>query len=226
MSNEVNDTAEEKELTETVEETAQTETAESAAPEEEKEEKVDKKTYIIREIISWVETIVFAIIFAFLITTFIIVNAKVPSASMENTVMTGDRLIANRLSYKFGGEPQRYDIVVFKYPDDESKLFIKRIIGLPGETIDIRGGLVYIDGSDEPLRTDFQHEDMIMPVDGSGNEIELHYTVPEGHYFMMGDNRNHSLDSRAWENKFVAEDKILGKAVFRYSPIKTAGIIK
>ncbi len=226
MSNEVNDT--ENEVIQTAEQADETAAAAVDTQDtEDGDEKIDKKTYIIREIISWIQTIVFAVIFAFLITTFIIVNAKVPSASMENTVMTGDRLIANRLSYKFGGKPQRYDIVVFKYPDDESKLFIKRIIGLPGEEVLIRDGLVYIDGSDEPLRTDFQHEAMDMPEDANGNVVhELHYTVPEGHYFMMGDNRNNSLDSRAWQNKYVAEDKILGKAVFRYSPIKTAGVIK
>ena len=179
----------------------------------EDKEKKGEETTVLKEIISWVETIVFA----FIITTFIIVNAKVPSASMENTVMTGDRLIANRLSYIFS-KPQRYDIVVFKFPDDESKLYIKRIIGLPGETIEIRDGLVYVDGSDEPLRTDFQAEEMYTP-----NET---YVVPDGCYFMMGDNRNRSSDSRAWQNKFVEEDKILGKAVFRYYPIQDIGTIK
>ena len=183
----------------------------------EDKEKKGEETTVLKEIISWVETIVFAIVFAFIITTFIIVNAKVPSASMENTVMTGDRLIANRLSYIFS-KPQRYDIVVFKFPDDESKLYIKRIIGLPGETIEIRDGLVYVDGSDEPLRTDFQAEEMYTP-----NET---YVVPDGCYFMMGDNRNRSSDSRAWQNKFVEEDKILGKAVFRYYPIQDIGTIK
>lgn len=171
---------------------------------------------VVKEIISWVETIVFAIIFAFLITTFVIVNAKVPSASMENTVMTGDRLIANRLSY-IASKPQRYDIVVFKFPDDESKLYIKRIIGLPGETVNIRGGLVYINDSTEPLRTDFQAEPMNTP--------DETYVVPDGCYFMMGDNRNRSSDSRFWQNKFVAEDKILGKAVFRYYPIGSIGSV-
>ena len=170
----------------------------------------------VKEVLSWVETIVFAVLFAFVITTFVIVNAKVPSASMEQTVMTGDRLIANRLSYVLG-EPQRYDIVVFKYPDDESKLYIKRIIGLPGETVEIRDGLVYIDGSDEPLRTDFQCEDMVTP--------DAVYNVPDGCYFMMGDNRNRSADSRFWKNKYVEKSKILGKAVFRYYPIGSIGFI-
>ena len=175
------------------------------------------KADVIKEIISWIETIVMAIVFAFIITTFIIVNAKVPSASMETTVMTGDRLIANRLSYKFS-KPERYDIVVFKFPDDESKLYIKRIIGMPGETVNIRNGEVYINDSTEPLRSDFLHEPMRTP--------DATYEVPEGHYFMMGDNRNKSNDSRLWNNKYVEEDKILGKAVFRYYPFTEIGPIE
>ncbi len=193
---------------------------ENAAPETKEEDGKKKKITkedIIKETVSWIETIVFAVVFAFLITTFLIVNAKVPSASMETTVMTGDRLIANRLSYKLS-KPERYDIVVFKFPDDESKLYIKRIIGLPGDTVNIRNGHVYINDSTEPLREDFLHEPM--------RTEDATYVVPEGHYFMMGDNRNHSSDSRFWTNKFVAEDKILGKAGFRYFPVKSIGPVK
>ena len=193
---------------------------ENAAPETKEEDGKKKKITkedIIKETVSWIETIVFAVVFAFLITTFLIVNAKVPSASMETTVMTGDRLIANRLSYKLS-KPERYDIVVFKFPDDDSKLYIKRIIGLPGDTVNIRNGHVYINDSTEPLREDFLHEPM--------RTEDATFVVPEGHYFMMGDNRNHSSDSRFWENKFVAEDKILGKAAFRYFPVKSIGPVK
>ncbi len=193
---------------------------ENAAPETKEEDGKKKKITkedIIKETVSWIETIVFAVVFAFLITTFLIVNAKVPSASMETTVMTGDRLIANRLSYKLS-KPERYDIVVFKFPDDESKLYIKRIIGLPGDTVNIRNGHVYINDSTEPLREDFLHEPM--------RTEDATYVVPEGHYFMMGDNRNHSSDSRFWTNKFVAEDKILGKAGFRYFPVTSIGPVK
>ena len=193
---------------------------ENAAPETKEEDGKKKKITkedIIKETVSWIETIVFAVVFAFLITTFLIVNAKVPSASMETKVMTGDRLIANRLSYKLS-KPERYDIVVFKFPDDESKLYIKRIIGLPGDTVNIRNGHVYINDSTEPLREDFLHEPM--------RTEDATFVVPEGHYFMMGDNRNHSSDSRFWENKFVAEDKILGKAAFRYFPVKSIGPVK
>jgi len=164
------------------------------------------------EIISWLKTIVFAVVVALFIVNFVIVNASVPSASMENLIMTGDRLIAFRMAYAFN-PPKRYDVVVFKFPDDpsHSTLFVKRIIGLPGETVTIKNGNVYINGADTPLDNHFLKE----PAD---SDEETTYAVPEGHYFMMGDNRNISLDSRAWVNKYVNERDILGLVVFRYYP--------
>lgn len=171
---------------------------------------------VIKEAISWVETVVVAMLIALFITKVLIVNAKVPSASMETTIMTNDRLIANRLSY-INSDPERYDIVVFKFPDDESKLYIKRVIGLPGEKVEIKDGEVYINDSTEPLDSSFLHEPMF-----SENAV---YNVPEGCYFMLGDNRNNSADSRFWNNKYVAKDKILGKAVFRYYPFDKIGFV-
>ena len=123
--------------------------------------------------------------------------------------MTGDRIFGNRLAY-INKDPQRFDIVIFKYPDDETQLFIKRVIGLPGETVEIRDGKVYIDGAETPLDDSFTPE----PPQGNwGPEV-----VPEGSYFMLGDNRNRSKDSRFWTNTFVKKEKILGKAVLRYFP--------
>lgn len=163
------------------------------------------------ELFSWIKTIVFAVALAVFINSVIIVNAKVPTGSMETTIMTDDRIVALRLSYLFA-EPQRGDIVVFEYPDDITgkTLFIKRVIGLPGETVDIRDGRVYIDGSEEPLSEDY--------VNGTPEEDFGPYEVPADSYFMLGDNRNRSMDSRYWTNTYVNRDKILGKAVFRYLP--------
>lgn len=185
-------------------------------------EKADKKKKnIIHEIISWAATIAGAVILAYLITNFIIVNAEVPTESMEDTIMAGDRLIAFRLSYLFD-EPSRYDIVVFKYPDDESTLFIKRIIGMPGEKVTIKrdseGAVkVYINDSDTALDDYFIKEPMALR-DGYSENKELTYIVPEDCYFMLGDNRNNSRDSRFWINTFVTKDEILGKALFKYYP--------
>ena len=170
----------------------------------------EEKTSVGKELFQWVLVIIGAVILAFLIDTFVIVNAQIPSGSMENTIMTGDRVFGNRLAYKFS-DPQRFDIIIFRYPDDESQLYIKRIIGLPGETVEIHDGNIYINGSDTPL----EDVDIKEPMEGSFGP----YTVPEGCYFVMGDNRNNSRDSRYWENTFVSEDEILGKAVLRYWPL-------
>ena len=172
--------------------------------------KSNKKNNLISEIFSWVKAILIAVILSFLVTKFVIINAKVPTPSMVNTINVGDRFIGNRLAYLLK-EPERYDIVVFKYPDDNKTLFVKRIIGLPGETVEIIDGKVYINGSQEPLRDDFLPEPMAKEDYGP-------YEVPEGHYFMLGDNRNHSEDSRFWENKYVDKKQILGKATFKYFP--------
>lgn len=192
---------------------------ENEIKEENIQEEIKEKTTsqkVKEEIISWIKTIAFAFIAAWLITTFIIVNAKVPSGSMENTIMTNDRLVAFRLSYTFS-EPERGDIVVFKYPDDESILYIKRIIGLPGETVEIREGKVFIDGSETPLEDSYIREEMY----GSFGPFE----VPEDSYFMLGDNRNNSKDSRFWLQPYVHKDKILGKAIFRYWPLNEASLL-
>lgn len=164
---------------------------------------------IKQEIAEWVVVIVLAVAFAVVINTFFLVNALVPSASMENTVMTGDRLFGNRLAY-IKEDPRRGDIVIFKYPDDEKQLFIKRVIGLPGETVQVIDGKVYINYCDEPLNEPYLAQEML----GDFGP----YEVPEGAYFMMGDNRNYSADSRFWTNKFVYKDKILGKAWLQYYP--------
>lgn len=169
----------------------------------------DKKNSMWQELWEYVKMIVFVMISVTLILNFVIINAKIPSESMEKTIMTGDRVFGNRLAY-LTKEPSRFDIVIFKFPDDESQLFIKRVIGMPGETVEIREGKVYINGAKEPL------DDSFTPETPTGNWGP--YAVPEGHYFVMGDNRNYSRDSRYWNNTYVSEKKILGKAVLRYFP--------
>lgn len=163
-----------------------------------------------REIMEWVIVIVVSAVLAFALDKFIIVNAKIPSASMEPTIMTGDRLIGNRLAY-LNEDPQRGDIVIFLFPDNENEIFIKRVIGLPGETVTVKAGKVYIDDSAYPL-----DESEYLKVEPLGDFGP--FKVPAGAYFMMGDNRNNSMDSRYWNNHYVYKDKILGKAVLRYFP--------
>lgn len=170
----------------------------------------EKKEQIKKEIIDWIFTIVLAVIIAVGVNKFLVVNAKIPTASMEPTIMTGDRIYGNRLAF-LSENPKRGDIVIFKAPDDESQLYIKRVIGEPGDTVNIIDGMVYINGSDEPL--DESGYLRVEPLGSFGP-----YEVPEGAYFVMGDNRNNSLDARYWSNTYLYKDKILGKAWFRYYP--------
>ena len=139
--------------------------------------------------------------------------------SMDPTLNAGDVLLVNRMAYRFS-TPKRGDIIVYKTGDDSKKAstHIKRIIGLPGETVTIRDGKVYINDSTEPLRDDFCPE---TPVGDFGP-----YEVPEGCYFMLGDNRNVSKDSRYWLNPYVEKDKIIGKAFLRYWPLNKISMIE
>lgn len=164
------------------------------------------------ELISWGQVFVIAALIAFVLNRFIIANSRVPSASMENTIMTHDRVIGSRLAYN-SSDPKRGDIVIFYFPDDvtEKTYYVKRIIGLPGDIIDIKHGHVYLNNSDTPLEEPYIKEPMETPED-------LHYEVPEGCYFMLGDNRNSSADSRCWHNTFVKKEKIVAKVLFRYFP--------
>lgn len=160
---------------------------------------------ILKEIFSWVMVFVIAFALAYTINKVVYFKVIVPSASMETTIMTGDKVIAFPLAYKLS-KPKRGDIIVFPFPDDEKVDYIKRVMGLPGETIEGKGGLVYIDGV--PLNEPYVKETL--------NSDFGPYTVPKGCYFMMGDNRNDSADSRFWTNTFVKKDKIKGKAIFKY----------
>ena len=187
------------------------------------EQKPSKRSKIIAEILEYVKMIVVVALVVYLLAGVILINAKIPSASMENTIMTKDRIFGFRMAYGINldflkydlwtvkmKDPERFDIVIFRYPDNEDELFIKRIIGMPGEKVMIVDGKVYINDSPTPLDDSFIRE----PMRGSYGPFQ----VPEGCYFMLGDNRNNSRDSRFWDNTYVTFDQIVGKALFRYFP--------
>ncbi len=182
-------------------------------------EKSKESFSAVREIISWILTFALAIGAAFLIKNYLIINADVPTGSMENTIMPGDRLIGNRLAY-LREDPQRGDVIIFHYPDDEEELYVKRIIGLPGEEVRIEEGKIYIDGSDTPLEESYLKEEWTVE---TGPFL---FEVPEDCYLVLGDNRNDSWDARYWVNTYVARQKILGKGELIYWPLSDFGKIE
>ena len=212
----------EKMADEPVEEIEEEEIEEEAEEAEEVSEK--KKKSAMREILDFCLPIIIALIVAMVLKTFVFANAQVPTGSMLNTIQEGDRIIASRIEYNFH-EPERYDIIIFKFPDDVAahkedpsvkvQYYVKRIIGLPGETVTIVNGVVYVtdkDGKSTQLEDDF-----VTACTPTGNYGP--YEVPEDSYFVMGDNRESSVDSRFWSTtNYVDENLIIGKVKFRYYP--------
>lgn len=153
----------------------------------------------------------------FLIMNVFIFNAVVPTSSMEDTIYPGDKIFGSRLSYLFK-EVERGDIVIFE-SNYESKYLVKRVIGLPGEVVDIKDGCVYIDGKklDEPY---LKIQNQTHPY-----ELQTPYTVPDGMYLLLGDNRTNSNDGRMWDEPCISKDSIKAEVFLRYYPFKDFGVI-
>ena len=198
----------------------------------------------------WIEPFLIAAVVALFIRQFVVEAFKIPSGSMIPTLLIGDHLLVNKFIYGpripftddrifTWEEPKRGDIIVFKYPENEAKDFIKRVVGLPGDKIEIRNGVLFI--NDQPIRTTdigvynsgdqgtaspyhqkprllqeqlgtINHEILYLHDQSSNNFGPI--LVPKGAVFVMGDNRDNSQDSRVWG--FVQENKILGKALIIY----------
>lgn len=161
---------------------------------------------------------VWAVICAIVVTLFntIFMLTTIPTGSMEHTIFPGDTLIGTR--YDVGAEDlNRYDILVFVPPDKPDETYIKRLIGLPGETIKVKNGKVYADGVE--LDNSFIKGPQNRRGDGT-------YVVPEGCYFFLGDNRNNSRDSRFWKEKYVPLENIRAKAKIRVFPFSSAGSLE
>lgn len=145
-----------------------------------------KKKSLAREILEWVVTIAVAVVLALCIRTFVFEPVRVDGASMNNTLLNGEYMIATKWDYLFG-DPDRFDVVICHYPNRGRENFVKRVVGLPGETIELREGELYVNG--EFVAQDF---------DRTPSRRDFGpYTVPEGRYFVMGDNRDNSHDSRS-----------------------------
>ncbi|HSR51077.1 MAG TPA: signal peptidase I [Acidobacteriota bacterium] len=169
----------------------------------------------LKELRSWMRDIFFAALAAILIVIFVVQPVKVEGTSMEPRLEDQERIFVNKFVYHFS-DIDRGDIVVFWYPRDPAKSFIKRVVALPGETVEIRSGVVYIDGQrlSEPYVPPSFFDYTSYPPE----------TVPQDHFFVLGDHRNSSNDSRNWGP--VPRDNVFGKAVFRYWPVSRLGLIE
>lgn len=165
------------------------------------------------------DSLVVAVVIALVIKTFLIQTYTIPSGSMLDTLLVGDYIIVNRLAYKFGGEPQQGDVIVFEYPIEPEKNFIKRVIGTPGDRIAIVDKQLFLNG--EPMYEEYKQikDGTVYPGNITARDNIVEFVVPEGKYFMLGDNRDASYDARFWG--FISKDMIKGKALLIYWSLKT-----
>ena len=174
---------------------------------------------IIKEIITTSLYVLLVLCLSYLFITFVGQRTEVQGSSMEATLSNGDQLIVDKISYRFR-DPKRYDIIVFPFRYEDNTFYIKRIIGLPGETIQIEGeGNIWING--EILEESYGREIIRDP----GLAVEP-ITLGEDEYFVMGDNRNNSSDSRVEAVGNIHRDEIIGRAFIRIWPLSKSGILK
>jgi len=180
------------------------------------------KKHIIRE---YGESIIIAIILALVIRTFVVQAFKIPSGSMEDTLAIGDHILVSKFIYgtkiPFSDkrilkirDPRRGDVIVFEYPEDPSKDFIKRVIGTPGDEVEVKEKKVYINGMPYENPHEVHKEKELIPREQNPRDNFGPVKVPENSYFVMGDNRDRSYDSRFWG--FVKNSKIKGLAFIKY----------
>ena len=188
--------------------------------------KTKEKKSFARNVLEWVCTLLAALVFALVIRSFVFEFVKVDGASMERTLTDGEIMLVTKFDYSstwlslpwqdpegqeqarritFGGNPQRFDVVICRYPGRGAQNFVKRVIGLPGDTVEIRDGILLVNGD----RYEEPYVDDAFRVPGGSNGYAFGpYTVPDGEYFVMGDHRNNSNDSRAQGS--ISRDMIVG----------------
>ena len=174
---------------------------------------------MMRELLGWLFYILIIIGLTYLIITYVGQRTRVSGSSMETTLSDGDNLIVDKLSYRFQ-EPKRFDIVVFPYKYEENTYYIKRIIGLPGDTVQVKDGYTYING--ELLESDIYGAEVMIEAGTASEPI----TLGEDEYFVLGDNRNHSLDSRDPSVGILKREDLIGRAWVRIYPFDKMGVIR
>ena len=188
-----------------------------------------KKKSVLRE---WIESIIVAFLLAMVVRAFVIQAFKIPTGSMRMTLLEGDLILVNKFIY--GARvpftklqlpalrpPKRGDVIVFIYPEDRKKDFIKRLVALPGETVEIKGGSIYI--NDKPAQEPIFNQIYYYNRGDFGAEGQK-IVVPKDNYFVLGDNSASSRDSRYWG--FVPKDNLLGEALIIYWPPNRIRLIK
>lgn len=186
------------------------------------QEPVFKKKHIVRE---YAESIIIAVLMALVIRTFIVQAFKIPSGSMEDTLLIGDHLLVTKFLYGTKipfmdkkilkiRDPKRGDVIVFEYPEDTSKDFIKRVIGTPGDTVEVKEKKLFVNGQPYNNPHEVHKEKEIIPKEQNPRDNFGPIKVPENSYFVMGDNRDRSYDSRFWG--VVPSARIKGLAFIKY----------
>lgn len=173
---------------------------------------------IARELLGWIVFIMIVVAASWGVVTFVGQRTQVSGSSMETTLSDGDQLIVDKITYRFR-DPKRFDIVVFPYRYEENTYYIKRIVGLPGETVQILDGYVYING----MLLDENYGNEIMEDPGLA---EVPVVLGPDEYFVLGDNRNNSQDSRAVNVGVIHRDELLGRAWIRLYPFEKFGVIR
>jgi signal peptidase I len=179
---------------------------------------------LLRDLLEWVLVIIAALAAAILVRAFVVEPYEIPSESMINTIQVGDRILGEKLSYRFG-DPEAGDIITFLDPEDNSTTLIKRVIATPGQTVDIKDGAVYVDGVklDEP----YVDGQSTYPLDRYSSilsgPITYPYTLGEDEYWVMGDNRGNSLDSRYFGP--IKRSSVTSRAMFIFWPLNDAGTL-
>lgn len=174
------------------------------------------KRHLKNELFEWIIMIIVAIILAFVIRTFVVSTTLVSGPSMEPTLLTNDRLFVNRISFMVNN-PKKGDIIEFHNPNNPSEDFIKRVIGLPGDTIEIKNNYIYV--NDNLLEEDYTSSQGFTEFFN-----DSYWEVYDGEIFVLGDNRPNSNDSRSFGK--INDDSIVGIAFFRYFPFNRIGILK
>lgn len=185
--------------------------------------RTDRKKWLYDKWKNWGEPILIALVLALVIRTFLVQAFKIPTGSMKPTFMENDRILVDKLSYRFK-EPHRGDIIVFKYPVDTKKDFVKRLIAFGGETVEIKNGSVFVNGKrvEEPntIVKNYYYNRNDWPYGREGQK----FTVPQAHLFALGDNSAQSSDSRNWG--FVPRNYLKGRAIVIYWPPSRVRLIK